>query len=51
VKALKKPVSLNSIKADKVLAGMPLVRQSRLSVTPVTEKQFERLLLLAETAA
>jgi len=30
---------------------MRLVRQSRLSVTPVTEEQFERVLALGETAA
>ena len=35
-KTLKQPVSLETIKADKVLATMPLVRQSRLSVTPLT---------------
>src|SRR5438876_10342260 len=50
VKTLKKPVSLETIKADKVLATMPFLRQSRLSVTPLTKGQFERLLRLAETA-
>ena len=49
-KALTKPVSLEAIKSDKVLAGMPLLKQSRLSVAPLSEKQFERLLVLAETA-
>lgn len=49
VKPLKKPVTLDSIKTDKVLREMPLVRQSRLSVTPVAEAQFARLLQLAET--
>ena len=48
-KALKHPVSLDAIKADKLLADMPLVRQSRLSVTPLTEQQFERLLELGTT--
>ena len=48
-KALKNPVSLDAIKADKVLAQMPLVKQSRLSVTPLDAKQFERLLQLAQT--
>ena len=51
VKALKKNVTLDAIKADRSLAGMPLLRQSRLSVMPLTAKQFDRLLLLAETAA
>jgi predicted RNA-binding protein with PUA-like domain len=49
VKALKRPVTLDQIKADKVLQNMKLVRQSRLSVTSVTDAEFERLLLLSET--
>ena len=49
VKALKRPVTLDQIKADKVLQNMKLVRQSRLSVTPLTDAEFERLLLLSET--
>jgi predicted RNA-binding protein with PUA-like domain len=49
VKPLKKPVTLDAIKSDKLLAEMPLVRQSRLSVSPVNEKQFARLVTLAET--
>ena len=49
VKALSKPVSLEAIKADKVLKDMPLLRNSRLSVTPLTGEQFERLMSLAET--
>jgi predicted RNA-binding protein with PUA-like domain len=49
-KALKKPVSLEAMKSDQVLAGMPMLKQSRLSVTSLDEKQFKRLLVLAETA-
>lgn len=49
VKPLVKPVSLEVIKADKLLREMPLVKQSRLSVTPLTPGQFQRLLKLAET--
>ena len=49
VKPMAKPVSLDTIKTDKILMHMPLVRNSRLSVTPVTEPQFHRLLELAET--
>jgi predicted RNA-binding protein with PUA-like domain len=49
LKPLKKPVSLEALKSDKVLSEMPLVKQSRLSVSPVSEKQFARLLALAET--
>jgi predicted RNA-binding protein with PUA-like domain len=48
-KALTKPVTLAQIKADKILKGMVLAKQSRLSVSPVTEAQFKRLMQLAET--
>ena len=47
--ALKNPVTLAAIKADPVLQAMPLVKQSRLSVTPLTPAQFARLLALAGT--
>ena len=46
VKPLKHPVTLEAIKADAVLKEMPLVKQSRLSVTPLTKAQAERLLKL-----
>jgi len=49
VKVLEKPVTLESIKADKLLKEMALVKNSRLSVTPVTPVQFARLLELAQT--
>ncbi len=49
VKALAKPVSLEAVKADKLLRDMALVKQSRLSVGPLTEAQFQRLLELAGT--
>jgi predicted RNA-binding protein with PUA-like domain len=49
VKALAKPVALETIKTDPILRDMPLVRQSRLSVTPLTGAQFERVLALADT--
>ena len=49
VNALKKPVNLGEIKADKILSEMKLVNQGRLSVSPVTEVQFKRLIELAGT--
>jgi predicted RNA-binding protein with PUA-like domain len=49
VKTIAKPVSLADIKADPVLFRMPLIRQSRLSVMPVTAEQFRRVLELGET--
>ena len=50
VKGLKRAVTLTEIKADKILKDMPLVRQSRLSVCPMTHEQFERVLELAATS-
>jgi len=47
VKPLEKPVTLEAIKADGVLKEMPLVKQSRLSVTPLNKMQADRLLKLA----
>jgi predicted RNA-binding protein with PUA-like domain len=49
VKPLKKPVTLAAIRADQALKEMKLVKQSRLSVTPLTPVEFARLLELAET--
>ena len=49
VRKLNQPVRLDTIKADKLLQQMPLVRNSRLSVSPLTEAQFKRVLELAET--
>ncbi len=49
VKSLTKPVTLSQIKADKILKDMVLVKQSRLSVMPVTGEQFTRLLKLSAT--
>jgi predicted RNA-binding protein with PUA-like domain len=48
-KALKQPVTLEAIKADAVLSDIPLVRQSRLSVTPMNPEQFARVLAVAGT--
>jgi len=50
VKTLAKPVTLAQIKTDKILQEMKLVKQSRLSVMPVTAEQFARLLALSEAA-
>ncbi len=49
VNGLKKAVTLAQIKADKILREMTLVRQSRLSVSPLTKQQFGRMMELAET--
>ena len=47
VEALSKPVTLATIKADAALAGMELIRQSRLSVAPVRDTEWARILELA----
>jgi len=46
VKALRKPIGLEQIKGDAALAGVPLVRQSRLSVMPLERAAFERIVKL-----
>jgi predicted RNA-binding protein with PUA-like domain len=48
-KKLKKPVTLEQIKADKRFATMDLVRLSRLSVGVVKPEEFDWILALAET--
>jgi predicted RNA-binding protein with PUA-like domain len=37
------------MKADAALKGMAMMKQTRLSVTPVTRTEFDRLLELSET--
>jgi predicted RNA-binding protein with PUA-like domain len=46
VRALPRPVTLRQIKADKLLRGMALVRQPRLSVSLVTEAEWARVMEL-----
>ena len=50
VKSLKAPVTLDQLKADKLLKNMRLIRQSRLSVTPLIDAEFNRILELADSA-
>ena len=52
VKALKKlkhPVTLDRIKKNSKLNNMPLIKQSRLSVMPLTIKEFNEILRLSRT--
>ena len=44
VRPLKRPVTLAEIKADPSLAKMELLRQSRLSVAPVREEEWAKIL-------
>jgi len=47
VRTLARPVTLAAIKAEPALAKMELVRQSRLSVSPVREEEWAAILRLA----
>jgi predicted RNA-binding protein with PUA-like domain len=47
-KKLKKPVTLKDIKANPALKDMALVRISRLSVSPVTDKEWETIMEMSE---
>ena len=49
VASMTRPVTLAEIKADERLAEMALVRQSRLSVTPVSAAQWAILMDMGET--
>ena len=44
VRPLERPVTLAEIKAEPKLAKMELIRQSRLSVAPVREEEWKRIL-------
>lgn len=43
-KAMKKPVSLSALRAGTNSCNMALIKQSRLSVSPVTEKEYKAVL-------
>ena len=47
-KALKRPVTLAEIKADKHLEGIQLVRLSRLSVAAIKPEEFDHILAMSE---
>ena len=47
VEALARPVTLAEIKGHPALAGMAMVRQSRLSVSPVTLAEWDAVMRLA----
>jgi predicted RNA-binding protein with PUA-like domain len=49
--ALARPVTLAEIKAEPDLAGMELIRQSRLSVAPVRAEEWAKVLKMAGSAA
>lgn len=45
---LKSPVSLAKMKADKRLANMALIRIGRLSVSPVTDDEWDIIMQMSE---
>ncbi len=47
IKKLKKPVSLDNIKQSKKLKEIPLIKQSRLSVMPITPNEWEEILKIS----
>ncbi len=48
VRPLARPVTLAEMKAEPALAGMAMLRQSRLSVAPGTEAEWATILRLAD---
>jgi predicted RNA-binding protein with PUA-like domain len=46
VETLRRPVTLAAIKENPLLAGMPLVNRSRLSIQPVTEEEWRVILAM-----
>lgn len=46
-KPVKKPVTLEQMKSDPLLKNMALVRNSRISVTPVMDAEAKRIALFA----
>ena len=49
VRPLAKPVTLAAMKANPDLAAMAMLRQSRLSVSPVTEPEWHAIVAMSET--
>jgi predicted RNA-binding protein with PUA-like domain len=50
IKKLAKPVTLKQIKAEPALAKMEMIRQSRLSVSPVGNEEYRKILEMAGEA-
>ena len=50
VTTVTKPVTLAMMKAEEALSDFALIRQSRLSVVPVSKAQWDFILQMAETS-
>ena len=46
-KKLDRAVGLQQLKTDDQLQNLPLIRHSRLSVMPITEQEFDRIVFLS----
>ena len=50
IKTLKNPISLETIKTDDSLNDILLIKQSRLSVMPLTKFHYDRIMELSDLA-
>ena len=48
VRSLERPVTLAEMKKDPKLVAMALLKQSRLSVVPLTKAEFDTILRMAK---
>ncbi|MFZ5719674.1 MAG: EVE domain-containing protein [Pseudomonadota bacterium] len=48
VRALKRPVTLKEMKAEPTLAKLEMIRQGRLSVSPVRPEEWQAILKMAD---
>ena len=50
IKSFTKSVSLSEIKSNQKLQGILLIKQSRLSVMPITKEHWDIILVMGETS-
>ena len=50
IKSFTKSVSLSEIKSNKKLQGISLIKQSRLSVMPITKEHWDFIVEMGETS-
>lgn len=49
VEKFQRPIPLSEIKEDPILKETPLIKQSRLSVMPLSKKEFDKLIKLSKS--
>jgi predicted RNA-binding protein with PUA-like domain len=49
IRELERPVSISEFRADEVLQETKLVKNSRLSISPLTKDQYNRVLVLSSS--